>query len=98
MYNCTLIKLADNFKAQLKEAYKKDKQWNRVLEILEISEDIQNTDYNSEHQVPEINFCIKGDLIYHVSLSEKQRLCILKDLEQEIFELAHNKHSHSEFY
>ena len=26
IYNCTLIKLANNFKAQLKKAYKKDKQ------------------------------------------------------------------------
>ena len=98
MYNCTLIELTDNFKAQLKKAYKKDKQWKRVLGILGACEGIQNTDCESEHQVPEIDFCIKSDLIYYVSLSEKQRLCIPKDLKQEIFELAYDKHSHSGFY
>ena len=98
MYNCTLVELANDFKAQLKEAYKKDEQWNRVLEILGACEDIQDTDYKSEHQVPEIDFCIKSDLIYYIGLFRKQRLCILKDLKQEIFELAYNKHSHSGFY
>ena len=98
MYNYTLVKLADDFKAQLKEAYQKDKQWNRVLWILGACEDVQDMDHESEHQVPRIDFCIEGDLIYHVSLSGKQRLCIPKDLKQEIFQLAHDKHSHSGFY
>ena len=26
-YNCTLVKLPDDFKTWLKEAYKSDKQW-----------------------------------------------------------------------
>ena len=69
-----------------------------MLRILGASEDVQDTDHESEHQVPRIDFCIKDDLIYYVSLSEKQRLCIPKDLKQEIFELAYDKHSHSGFY
>ena len=97
-YNCTLVELADDFKARLKEAYKKDEQWNRVLGILGVREDTQDTDRESEPQVPGIDFRIESDLIYHVGPSGKQRLCIPKDLEQEIFALAHDERSHSGFY
>ena len=41
---------------------------------------------------------MENELIYHEGPSGKQRLCILRTIEQEIFKLAHDQWSHAGFY
>ena len=35
-YNYTLVKLLDNFKTQLKKAYKSDEQWTQIIQMFNI--------------------------------------------------------------
>ena len=84
------MKLSDDFKTQLKEAYKSDEQWTRIIQMFNtLSQTDQNQEYSSE--VPRIDFQMENELIYYEGPSGKQRLCIPRTIEQEIFKLAHDQ-------
>ena len=45
-----------------------------------------------------INFIKRNELIYHIKLEGKERLCVPKKFKKEIFCLAHDERVHAEFY
>ena len=59
--------------------------------------DITNENHNII-MTSEINFQLRGDLLYYIKQFKKQHLCILKLIKKEIFKLVHNQWSYSEFY
>ena len=98
-YNCTLIEISQDFQSHLKEAYHQEEQWSRVIRLLQNkkSETTQNMKLNDGDttsdiiMTPGINFQLRGGLLYYIEQSRKQRLCIPKLMEKEIFELAHDQ-------
>ena len=105
-YNCTLVEIAEEFQIQLKEAYHKDSQWERIMDMLTVKEnepDIQEEtqelgNEGNTTQILGINFQLCKGLLYHIGDTGKQRLCIPKELEKEIFKLSHDQRNHSGFY
>ena len=91
-YNTTLIELDEGFKRRVMDGYIQDKQWANVLSMLQRTDD--EDDGQSSAKI--LRFTLNDGLIYH----ESGRLCIpnTKDLEREIFEMAHDNHHHSGFH
>lgn len=91
VYHVILIEMSNNFKSRLKEVYFINKRWSRIREVLENSSTSKSLD--------KLRFRIIDNLIYYISDDdERERLCILKTLRKEIFELAHDCHNHVDFH
>ena len=90
IYHITLIEMSDNFKSRLIEAYTKNPQWKKILDLLK----------QPESELPAgLRFRKHKDLIYLTSKHpERQRLYIPKSLQKEVFQLAHNRNFHGGFH
>lgn len=100
VYNLTLVEMSEDFRSRLSSAYKDDKKWSKILEsLLNRRKQLLEEKQSVEHvRLPNIQFLLRNDLIYYLDdFNDRERLCIPKQLEQKIFELAHDKHSHGGF-
>ena len=88
-YHATLVEMSDDFKKRLVEAYTKDKQWKKALEVLK--EDNEN--------LPEgFRFRRREGLIYLTGEEGRERLCIPEALQQEVFRMAHDSNFHGGYH
>ena len=90
-FKAIVVELSDEFKTKLKKSYNEDKTWDKVFKALE------NMPKEEEDVPTGVGFMLRNNLIYHVDEEGKERLCIPKGMEQEIFESAHDEHSHAGF-
>ena len=89
-YHSTLIKMTDDFKKRLAEAYINDEQWNKALEILKEDDD---------KDLPEgFRFRKREGLIYLTGGEGRERLCIPQALQQEVFRMAHDNNFHRGYH
>lgn len=81
-----------DFRTRLPAAYSNDSRWKRIQELLRSLP--KDGDPLKTHG---IQFSEDQGLLYHVQ-DEQKRLCIPQALYQEIFQMAHDDHSHSGFH
>ena len=105
VYHTTLVEMSDDFKKRLIDAYGKDDQWKRILETIKRKEDaIKERQGNQELVNQELpagfRFRKHNDLIYSTTLDDvgRLRLCIPESMQQEVFEMAHDKNFHAGFH
>ena len=91
MYADTLVKLSQNFRKKLIEAYEKNKYFKKMLTM------IKNITDSSKHLMG-IRFVLRDELIYYIFMSNSNRFCIPDALIQNIFELVHDKQHHDGFH
>ena len=86
-YNATLAEMSTDFRKAIQIGYQKDRRWTRLSHL--VGEDV----------APGVRFVRRDGLIYHVdSLDGRLRLCIPKDIEHEIFALAHDEQNHCGYH
>jgi hypothetical protein len=86
-YNATLVEMSTDFRKALQNGYQKDRRWTRLSHLIK------------EDAAPGVQFVWRDGLIYHVdSLDGRLRLCIPKDIQHEIFALAHDEQSHCGYH
>lgn len=96
----TLTEMSGEYRTKLKDAYAEDKKWARILEVLQAERQNLLKEGKTEEcvKLPAIQFLLRDDLIYYQDdLNDRERLCIPKKMEQKVFELAHDNHSHGGF-
>ena len=69
MYADTLVKLSQDFRKKLIEAYEKNKYFKKMLTM------IKNITDSFKHSM-EIRFVLRDELIYYIFMSNSDRLCI----------------------
>lgn len=98
VYNITLVEMSTDYRSKLLSTYKGDKKWAKILEskkkrLLKEGKPVEGVN------MPHVHFILHENLIYYRdNLCDRERLCIPKKLEQKIFELAHDEHSHGGFH
>ena len=95
VYHTTLVEMSDDFKKRLLEAYTKDPQWTKILDLLKPDKD------GNLLELPEgLRFRKHENLIYATTLDHagKQRLCIPESMHQEVFQIAHDRNFHAGFH
>ena len=101
-YHVTLVELADNFKWCLKNAYKDDSQWKRILNMIRSPKQFTlNVTHNEDIMKwsAELHFTYWNDLIYYINnVDECKHLCISFCFEKKIFELAYDQQHYDEFH
>ena len=110
-YHITLVEMSADFKSRLIAEYAKDPQWSKVLEVIKgVAATIPNTLTNEpgvgNNDVGDattrrvgLRFKLRDGLIYYTNFDDgRERLCIPNALEQEIFELAHDRQHHGGFH
>ena len=98
-FQISLIIMSNEFKKRLIDEYAKDASWTKIIKALQELEkrlkkerNLENASrYNNNHI--DMNFVIRQELIYH---KNRQRLCIFKSFDKDIFNLTHDKNQHSE--
>lgn len=91
-YKMTMLELDDDFKNHLKEAYRQDKHWASVLEILE-----PYGQHPDPQELP-IPFLQQDQLLYYIEpIDHSLRLVIPKSLQGDIFEMMHDQRMHTGF-
>lgn len=101
MYNITLVEMSTDYRSKLLSACKGDKKWAKIWHSLgsEKEELLKEGKPIEGVKMPHVHFILRENLIYYRdNLSDRERLCIPKKLEQKIFELAHDEHSHGGFH
>ena len=108
IYHVTLIEMSDDFKVKLKEAYEKDEQWKKVLDLVKPSSDPTTAEPEQEPvsaspAEPEptvgIRFKYRNELLYYINFDDgRERLCIPIIMKQQIFHLAHDQQHHGEYH
>ena len=91
--------MSDEFKDRLKATYAQNSRWARILALL-APNPTQEELSAPENSPPEgLRFRLKNDLIYFTSeMDGKDRLCIPKEMNKEVFELAHDMQNHTGFH
>lgn len=100
VYNLTLVEMSEDYRSKLMAAYEKDKKWSKILESLEAEKERLSKEKEKVELVKlsNIQFVLRDGLIYYQDdHNDRERLCIPKTLEQKVFEMAHDKHSHGGF-
>lgn len=110
VYHITLVKMSDDFKSRLVAEYKKDLQWNKILDVVQKSarEVAQETTAAESEETPDddfharrvgLRFKLRDGLIYYTNFDDgRERLCIPNSLKKEIFELIHDRQHHGGFH
>ena len=89
VFHATIAEMSEDFRSAIKDGYKTDKHWAKVLVSLE-----QDTKEDDIAQ-----YVLRGELIYLVDAFDRRlRLCIPKGLEKDLFELAHDQLAHAGFH
>ena len=91
-FTATLVEMSPDFRTRLLAAYANDSRWKRFQELL-----ISLRKDSDPLKTHGIQFSKDQGLLYHVQDAQK-RLCIPQALYQEIFQMAHDDHSHSGFH
>ena len=87
VYNATLIEMSEGFRKAIQTGYQRDQRWTRLAPL--IKEDVS----------PGVQFVWRDGLIYFVdSLDGRLHLCIPKDIQHEIFALAHDEQGHCGYH
>ena len=95
VYYATLVEMSNDFKKRLAQAYAKDPQWIKILDLLKPDK------HGNPPQLPDgLRFRKHGDLIYATNLDHtgKHRLCIPESMQHEVFHLAHDRNFHAGFH
>ena len=89
VYHTTLVEMSDDFKKRLIDAYQKDPQWIKILDLLK-----------SDELPTGFRFRKHKDLVYITTLDHvgKQRLCIPHSMQREVFQMAHDQNFHAGFH
>ena len=98
-FQTSLIVMSDEFKKRLIDKYVENATWTKIIKALQNLEkrlkkerNPENASrYNKDHI--DMNFVIRQELIYH---KNRQRLCIFKSFDKDMFNLTHDKNQHSE--
>lgn len=110
VYHATLVEMSDDFKQRLKQGYRSDPHWEKLLDMLRksladataVNQEADATQKAAANratpQVPGIPFVLREDLIYRVNGEDRWRLCIPPSMEQEVFEQAHDLSSHGGYH
>lgn len=93
-YSKILIEMFKKFRTRIIDEYFKKENWTHVRDMLNKLEKNQKHE-NSKENI-EVNFQLRNELIYHIK--NKNRLCISKTCEKDIFQQAHDKNNHSEHH
>ena len=100
IYHVILIKMSDEFKKKLKEIYKENKRWIRIIKLL-----IQNSiEDNSKNWInfEDLRFRYRDDLVYYLDDNElnddREWLCIFKKLVENIFVLTYDRLNHCDYH
>ena len=87
----TLVKMNDNFRQRLLDAYNQDPHWVRIRQMVEDNEEL-------EHNAAALSYKMIRGLIYFNNVSTMTlQLCISNNMEQEVFKLAHDELRHPRF-
>ena len=101
-FNFTCTQMSTEYKDKLLKAYAEDKKWSKVLDMLnEERRNHQEQDggVTEDITLPNIQFFLRDELIYYRdALDNRERLCIPKSLEQNIFDQSHDMKSHAGFH
>ena len=86
-YNATLTEMSKGFRKAIQTGYQRDQRWTRLVPLIK------------EDTSPGVQFIWRDGLIYFVdSLDGRLRLCIPKDIQHEIFTLAHDEQNHCGYH
>ena len=91
VYHATLVEIADEFKARIKEGYTKDKRWIEIITMLQTQELDPDAEDN-EQRLPGINFRLRNELLYYVPGDRRDRLYIPDELAGEVIGEAHGRY------
>ena len=91
VYHATLVEMADEFKARIKEGYAKDKRWMEIITMLQTQE-LDPDAEDDEQRLPGINFRLRNELLYYVPGDGRDRLCIPDELAGEVIGEAHGRY------
>ena len=102
IFNMVLTEMSEDYRRRLGKAYTEDKKWSKIVAVL--LEEKNKLEKDSEGVkgdviVPNIQFFLRDNLIYYKDeYDDRERLCIPKSMEREVFDLAHDKRSHGGFH
>ena len=90
IYNIIMIEMSLKFWDKIKKDYTENKYWKKMIRQLKW---VENT------EIIEFSYFMNDDLIYYIDLIDSCHcLCILKNLEKEIFQMTYNEHHHISFH
>lgn len=98
-FHATLVALSDDFKNRLRNAYESEPHWQRILAMLKGAASDDLDALNSTNHLRGINFVTREDLLYFVDpITQAEKLCIPSSMQQEVFEMAHDRHLHQGYH
>ena len=103
IFQIFLMIMSNVFKDRLVSKYISNTWWTKIIKVIKSLEKRlkherknirldEQSRYDSRNHI-DLNFIIRDDLIYH---KKRQRLCISKSLNKEIFMLTHDNNQHFE--
>ena len=92
-FTCSLVKMNDVFRQKILNDYKIDSNWNRILNVLSIENDVNLSFERKDH---EFIFRVDDFIDDHVFIS--RRLCISDAVVKDVLEIVHDdSNDHSEY-
>lgn len=90
IFNVTLMKMTDELKDCLKQAYINNECWLKIWEMLSQINNSLITAYS--------DFCVCNDLIYLIDHDEQKWLMMSKALKKKVFKISHDSLNHQGFH
>ena len=97
-YQNTIIAMSPEFRDQILDGYAKEPSWRDILTMLkELTSRVANEEASNGSKPVRtgIDFKVVDGLIYYTGTNGRDRLCIPKSLEGEIFRQAHDENHHA---
>ena len=100
IYHTTLVEMSDDFKERLKQGYRDDVHWERLLGMLSkpSADSASPEEADMSGRTPGMPFALREGLIYHINGEDRWRLCIPPSMEQELFEQVHDLSNHGGYH
>ena len=91
--------MSDEFKKEIVKHYAEDKQWRRIMDVLENNNDNNDPPEEEYARMLRLRFCLRKHLIHYTNFDDgRERLCIPAALEKKVFEMAHDRQSHAGYH
>ena len=109
-FHVTLVKLSDDLKLELEKAYAEGPHWSENMRMATLEDERRPTNPEAGSHL-DLNidgnyalplglgfFKFDGLLCYADDKEGRERLCIPRTLEEEMFKMAHNGHHHQVYH
>ena len=102
-YHIMLVKIVNEFKQQIQNAYEEDSSWKWILNMIKLTNHSQwnqhNLNENTVKRSADLWFMYCNSFIYYIDdVNDQKCLCISAHFEKKIFKFIHDHQHHDEFH